>query len=147
MAVADVYGTDLNGTVIVTTDGVTYQVTSQKQASPRAPPTAVPTAAQAIVAPAQLSLEVLSLTSPVSAGSNASIRVKTLPGANCTITVHYKSGPSSAAGLEPKAADANGEVSWRWKVGSRTSPGNWRIVVTASHDGKTVAQDTTFTVE
>ena len=46
-----------------------------------------------------------------------------------TITVYYKSGPSSASGLDPKTSDANGYVSWSWKVGGRTAPGTYRIVV------------------
>jgi beta-lactamase superfamily II metal-dependent hydrolase len=141
-AMAEVYGTDQHGTVIVTTDGMTYTVSTQKQASQPAP---APTVVQA-EAPAQLSLEVLSHTSPISAGSTANLKIKTLPGAECTITVYYKSGASKASGLDPKTANANGEVSWSWKVGSNTSPGDWRIVVTASQGGKTAMKEIEFIV-
>ncbi len=95
----------------------------------------------------ELTLTIISVTSPVGLGYNATLVAKTAPGARCTITVYYKSGPSEAAGLYPKDADANGTVSWTWKVGTRTTPGSWRIVVTASLSGKTVSQTTYFTVQ
>lgn len=47
----------------------------------------------------------------------------------------------------PKTADSNGNVSWTWKVGTNTTPGNWQIVVTASLNGQTVQTSTTFTVQ
>lgn len=71
----------------------------------------------------------------------------TTPGANCTIKVYYKSGASNAAGLSPQSADANGDVSWTWNVGRSTTPGNWRIVVTATAGGKTMTEETHFEVE
>ena len=43
-------------------------------------------------------------------------------------------------------ADSQGNVSWSWKVGTRITPGSWRIVVTASLDGETISQTTYFTV-
>ena len=46
-----------------------------------------------------LSLQVISVTSPVTHGANATLTAKTTPGAHCTITVNYKSGPSTASGL------------------------------------------------
>ncbi|MBI4289326.1 MAG: hypothetical protein HY671_12985 [Chloroflexi bacterium] len=71
---------------------------------------------------------------------------RTIPGANCTITVYYKSGPSKAAGLSPKMADPEGIVQWTWMVGSSTTPGTWRIVVSASQGGGTVTKETSFVV-
>lgn len=62
-------------------------------------------------------------------GDYASIAIKTAPGAQASITVLYKSGPSKAAELEPKTAGYDGTVSWTWKVGSRTTLGVWRIEV------------------
>ena len=92
-------------------------------------------------------IEITSLTSPVSRGSYATLCIRTVPGARCTITVYYKSGPSSAAGLEPKIADSEGRVCWSWKVGSRTTPGSWRIVVTATNALGTATETTYFTVQ
>lgn len=154
------YGTDVNGTVVVTADGSGYSVATSKAGSPRAPPvaavpvpmtpTAIPAAPTATQPPppvAALKLDIASVTSPVRPGANATLTAKTAPGAKCAITVYYKSGPSTAQGLVPKAADAGGNVSWTWKVGTNTTPGTWRIVVTASKDGSTVTKETTFTVQ
>lgn len=91
-------------------------------------------------------LEIISVTSPIGQGYTATLRAQTEPGAYCTITVYYKSGPSTAAGLYPKEADSQGNVSWSWKVGTRTTPGSWSIVVTASLGGETVSQTAYITV-
>ncbi|MBA7637999.1 hypothetical protein ES703_45648 [subsurface metagenome] len=93
-----------------------------------------------------LFIEIDSVTTPIGKGYYATLIAQTLPNANCDITVYYKSGPSSAQGLYPKEADSKGSVSWSWKVGTRTTPGSWRIVVTATLDGDTVSQTTYFTV-
>jgi hypothetical protein len=91
-------------------------------------------------------LEILSVTSPVSAGSSATLKAKTIPNAVCDIDVIYKSGSSSASGLGIKIADANGNVSWTWKVGTRTTPGSWNIIVTVSSGGMKTTKSIYFTV-
>jgi micrococcal nuclease len=116
------------------------------ESSPTPTPTPSPTLTQTST-PTELSLQIVSVTSPVNAGAYATLVAKTVPGANCDITVYYKSGPSTAAGLYAKTADSNGDVSWTWKVSTNTTPGSWRIVVTASLSGKTVSQTTYFTVQ
>ncbi|MFA4836571.1 MAG: MBL fold metallo-hydrolase [Dehalococcoidia bacterium] len=123
---AKVYGTDVNGTVIVTSDGTTYQIDDNK--------------------PSPISLEIVSVTNPAVPGANATLMAKTEPGAICTITVHYASGPSKAQGLAPKSADSSGNVSWTWNVGTNTTPGSWQIVITASLSGDLVTQSTHFIV-
>lgn len=146
---ATIYGTDKNGSIRITVDLNGYSVDAQNVLS-RAPPVVatstnspviLPTATKA--APGTTGLQIVSVTSPVSQGATASLTAKTSPGASCSITVYYKSGPSSAQGLEPKTAGADGQVSWSWKVGVRTTPGNWRIVVSCGG----VSQETTFTVQ
>ena len=62
--------------------------------------------------------------------STASVTVRTVPGASCSIQVIYKSGPSGAQGLEDKQADNSGLVSWSWKVGSNTALGAWPVNIT-----------------
>lgn len=84
--------------------------------------------------PTSYTLEILSLTSPIAAGAIATIVVQGKTGEQYSIIVNYKSGPSTAAGLETKLADASGRISWTWKVGAKTTPGNWGIVI--SGDGK-----------
>jgi hypothetical protein len=93
------------------------------------------------------SIEIVSVTSPASPGAYATLKASAPPGAQCSIAVYYKSGRSTAQGLYPKQADSNGDVSWTWKVGTRTTPGNWLIVVTATYEGKTTSQETYFTVK
>jgi len=86
---------------------------------------------------------------PVSAtgqGNTATLRALTLPGAACSITVYYGSGPSTAAGLGNKLADTTGSVSWSWKVGTRTAPGMHRIVVSVSLNGHAETQTAYFEV-
>jgi len=148
---AKVYGTDINRTVVVTASGSGYSLTMAKSSAPRSPPTAAPplapTSAPTGQPSAGLTLEIVSLTSPIPHGANATLVARTTPGANCTITVYYKSGPSQAAGLVPKQAGTDGTVSWTWKVGANTTPGTWRIVITASIGGQTVSKETTFVVE
>src|SRR5438552_1367136 len=65
----------------------------------------------------QTEVKLVSLTSPVSPGNDATITITTAPNAKCQITVLYKSGPSKAQGLFPKSADSQGQVSWTWRVG------------------------------
>ncbi len=93
------------------------------------------------------SIEITSVTSPVCPGESATLEAQTTPGADCDITVYYKSGPSTASGLYPKTADSDGYVSWTWKVGTNTTPGSWRIVVSASYDSQTASDSIYFTVQ
>ena len=141
---ADIYGTDLNGTVVVTSDGNTYQVTGER-GGPRGPPSTTTTTVPED--PGALSLQVVSLTSPVAPGANAALTIKTAPGAHCTITVIYKSGPSQAAGLGPQTADPSGTVTWRWKVGTSTTRGVWSIVVTSEVQGHKETLEIPFEVK
>jgi len=75
-----------------------------------------------------LSVKFTSLA-PVKAGSYATATIKTAASAKCSIAVEYKSGPATAAGLDPKTANSSGVVTWRWKVGARTTLGSWPVTV------------------
>jgi hypothetical protein len=88
---------------------------------------AVPTAASARV-------RLVSITSPVRHGAYATLTVSVSPTRKCSITVNYKSGPSHAQGLDSKRP-SNSRVSWTWKVGTRTTPRRWRIVVSCGSAG------------
>jgi len=96
---------------------------------------------------AKLFLNIVPVTDSIGRGQVATLEAETFPGAECNITVYYKSGHGEASGLYSKKADNHGNVSWSWKVGTRTTPGVYRIVVTAYLDGKTVSQTTYFTVD
>ncbi len=94
-----------------------------------------------------LLVKLVSLTSPTHPGANATIIVKTAPAAACSIAVFYKSGTSRAQGLVPKTADAQGNASWTWRVGTRTTPGTWPILVTCSLGGRQGKLKTSFDVQ
>lgn len=72
----------------------------------------------------------------------ATVTIQGKPNTQYSIEVHYKSGVSTAAGLESKVSDGDGMVSWSWKIGGRTSLGTFRIVV--SGGGETESME--FTV-
>jgi hypothetical protein len=74
------------------------------------------------------------VTSPISRGSYATLVARVTPSRLCSITVYYKSGPSTARGLYPKRP-SGGRVSWTWKVGTRTTPGRWPIRVACGSAG------------
>jgi beta-lactamase superfamily II metal-dependent hydrolase len=140
---ATVYGTDQNGTIDFNVDLNGYTINTFQEIVKATP--VLPAVVVATIPPPSVSdgLEIMSVTSPVSKGSNAILTAKTSPNTSCSITVYYKSGPSSASGLESKTADSNGNVSWTWKVGTGTTSGSWRIVVTCN----SVTKETTFTVQ
>jgi hypothetical protein len=77
-------------------------------------------------------VRLVQVTSPVSAGSEASVTVAVSPAQTCSITVNYKSGFSQAAGLYPQRGT---RITWTWTVGSRTTPGRWPIVVSCTRSG------------
>ena len=82
------------------------------------------------------SVRLLHVTSPISAGSYATLVAHVAAPSNvtCSIAVYYKSGPSHAAGLYSKRPVA-GRVSWTWKVGTRTTPGRWPTYVRCGSAG------------
>lgn len=88
----------------------------------------------AMAGAASASVRLVRITSPVSAGSYARLTAAVSPARTCSITVYYPSGASHAAGLYPKRP-VSGRVSWTWKVGSRTTPGRHRIVVSCGSAG------------
>ena len=97
-------------------------------------------------AAAEVPITLVRLTSPAAPFTDATLEIKTSPGAECTIVVIYKSGPSRARGLVPLAADRAGRVAWTWRVGSNTTPGQWPIEVTCRKGEDTGALRTSFEV-
>jgi hypothetical protein len=81
---------------------------------------------------------IVSKTSPVSPGEYARLQVRVRPTTVvCRIGVFYNTTKSEAKGLGPRRA-RSGTVTWRWKVGSNTTPGRWRIQVDCGEAGKVV---------
>jgi beta-lactamase superfamily II metal-dependent hydrolase len=125
-----VYGTDINGTVVVTTDGESYNVSVERTENIES-----------------LFLQIISVTNPVSPGGEAEVKIKTLPGAKSQIKVFTKSGTSQAKGLEDKTADKDGYAIWQWRVGSTTAEGTWRIEVSAGQGRDFIVEETSYTVK
>lgn len=109
-------------------------VPQSSQPSPTAPPVSAPPSQPASPSP-KTEVKIVSLTSPIRHGSNATAVAQSSPSANCNIDVIYKSGSSTAQGLYPKKADSQGRVAWTWMVGTRTTPGSWPVIITC--DGVT----------
>jgi hypothetical protein len=76
----------------------------------------------------------VSVTSPARKNSDATLVAHVVPRRLCRITVHYKSGPSQAQGLNPKRP-RHGRVSWTWMVGGNTTLGWWPITVNCGSAG------------
>ncbi|MGN1345631.1 MAG: hypothetical protein ACI4V1_02510 [Eubacteriales bacterium] len=74
-------------------------------------------------------LRLVSVTSPVSRNETATLTVLGKPFTEYCISVYYSTTVSQADGLEAKVSDADGTVSWSWKVGGRTNGGSHRIVI------------------
>ena len=75
-------------------------------------------------------------------GETASIKIQGKPNTTYSITVRYNSGNSTASGLYDKTSDSKGNVSWSWKVGTRTSSGTYKIRISGGGENFS----TTFTV-
>jgi outer membrane biosynthesis protein TonB len=101
-------------------------------ATPKPTPTPTPTPAPTPTpSPSPVPIAVTFLNQPSAyPGQYATLNVRTAPNTSCNIEVDYMSGPSTAQGLVPKTSNGSGYVSWTWKVGTRTTPGQWPISVT-----------------
>ena len=88
-------------------------------------------------------IKLVSYTSRVRAGDEAYVTVVGEPNTEYKITVKYSSGASSARGLEPKTSDAEGVVTWTWKVSANVIPGEYSIEIKSAD----ASYKTTFVVE
>jgi hypothetical protein len=103
--------------------------TSTPTPSP-SPPSTQPATAPTSIARAG-AVRILSVTSPVAAGSGATLIAQTSPQAACDLSVTLPSGrQSQSQGLGPATADATGRVQWTWRTGSSTKPGTATATVT-----------------
>ena len=94
----------------------------------------------------ELFIELVSVTSPVRQGKDVTVEINTLPGAECSIKVQYKTGWSTAAGLYSKEADESGNVFWTWNIAPRTSSGTWVIYVTGNLNDENASLETHIAV-
>jgi hypothetical protein len=117
------------------------------QAATVAPPTPTPTPAPT-PDPTPLPMDVTSeaFTDTAAQNKTASVTVRTEAQAKCTIEVLYDSGPSQAAGLDPKSATSAGKVIWSWRVGSNTAPGVYPVTIVCTLDDHEGTLELDFTV-
>jgi len=88
-------------------------------------------AATATSAPAGITL--VSVTSPISKGSNASLVIQTTAGASCSLSYTTPKGnTSTAAGLGATTAGSDGHCGWSWKISTSTDPGTGKLFVSAN---------------
>lgn len=87
-----------------------------------------------------------SLSSSVKAGTYVTATVKATPAAKCGIVVKYSTTISHASGLVTKTVPSTGRLSWRWKVGTSTHAGTWRVTVTCKLGTQTKAIWRTMTI-
>jgi hypothetical protein len=79
---------------------------------------------------------VVSIISPVKAGSNSSITIKTTPTAICAIKVVYGKVSEVDSGLRSKMADDFGNATWSWTVDKAVTPGKGTAKVACTYAKK-----------
>jgi hypothetical protein len=94
----------------------------------------------------RLTLDIVSVTSPVKRGESATLKAQTLAGARCSISVYYKTVRSGLESLNEKTSEASGSVSWTWKTGTDLAPGSYRIEVVSRLGEKSESKTVYFTV-
>lgn len=117
-----------NGTVV--TEAPTTEAPTTEVPTTKAPTTEAPAQeTKPVETKAATTIQFTNYTNYVEAGSNATVTIQGAPNTEYKIHVYYDSGESKAQGLEPKTSDANGNVTWEWKVGPKTTPGLHAIKV------------------
>ena len=106
----------------IVTPTATPTQTPKQTASPTPKPTKTPkpTATPKPVT-RSVGITIVDYSDTVRRGSYAFIKIQGSPNTEYDCEVQYKTTMSNADGLGVKRSDANGYVTWKWKVGSRTS--------------------------
>lgn len=120
----EVYRTDLYGTIKVTSDGNTISISDGNSTSIEKEP-----AIENVVSNSTSNFSLESFTEVVVPNEKAYIEIKGIPNTTYSIDVYYKSGKSSAKGLEDKVSDENGLVSFEWTVGSQVTSGTYNVII------------------
>ena len=129
---AKVLRTDLDGNIICDSDGVDVTCKGDKESSSDSSPRTTSS-----------NINLVSLDSPVSKGSDVTVSIKGLPNTTYDIDVIYSSGASKASGLEDKTSDSEGNVSWTFKVSSNVKPGTYEVKITDGKDSASYSLEVT----
>jgi archaellin len=120
-----------------TTAPVTYNTGYKQpvQQPPAAPPVATKPSAPGST---DVPIQIVS-TEGMKPGANATLVVKTAPGAEITIefTLPGTGTVSAYPADKKKTAGADGTVTWQWSINERTRTGEATLKLTATKDGKT----------
>lgn len=130
---AKVLRTDLDGNIVCDSDGVDVSCKGDKESSNTSSSNSITTS----------NINLLSLTTPVSRGSNATVSIKGFPNTTYDIDVIYSSGASKASGLEDKTSDSEGNVSWTFKVSSNVKTGTYDVKITDGKDSVSYSLEVT----
>jgi hypothetical protein len=108
-----------------------WQMSINSSPVPTPSPTTIPPSASPTTIARVSAVRIVSVTSPVSAGSRASLIAQTSPEEACNLSVTLPSGrQSQSQGLGPAVADDSGRLQWTWRTGSTTKPGTATATVT-----------------
>ena len=129
---AKVLRTDLDGNIVCDSDGVDVTCKGDKDSSSNSSSSA-----------AASNINLVSLTSPISRGSDVTVSIKGLPNTTYDIDVIYSSGESKASGLEDKTSDSEGDVSWTFKVSSNVKPGTYEVKITDGENSASYSLEVT----
>ena len=129
---AKVLRTDLDGNIVCDSDGVDVTCKGDKDSSSNS---------SSNVAASNINL--VSLTSPISRGSDVTVSIKGLPNTTYDIDVIYSSGESKASGLEDKTSDSEGDVSWTFKVSSNVKPGTYEVKISDGENSASYSLEVT----
>ena len=120
---AKVLRTDLDGNIVCDSDGVDVTCSGDKDSS-----------SDISSSTTSSNINLVSLDSPISKGSDVTVSIKGFPNTTYDIDVIYSSGASKARGLEDKTSDSEGNVSWTFKVSSNVKPGTYEVKISDGED-------------
>ena len=129
---AKVLRTDLDGNIVCDSDGVDVTCNGDKESS-----------SDSSSRTTSSNINLVSLDSPVSKGSDVTVSIKGLPNTTYDIDVIYSSGASKASGLEDKTSDSEGNVSWTFKVSSNVKPGTYEVKISDGEDSASYSLEVT----
>ena len=130
---AKVLRTDLDGNIVCDSDGKEVSCSGDKDSSSDSSNSNNSTS----------NINLVSLTSPISRGSDVTVSINGIPNTTYDIDVIYSSGESKASGLEDKTSDSEGNVSWTFKVSSNVKPGTYEVKITDGEDSASYSLEVT----
>ena len=128
---AKVLRTDLDGNIVCDSDGIDVTCKGDKDFSSDSSPSTTN------------NISLVSMTSPISKGSDVTVSIKGLPNTTYNIDVIYSSGASKASGLEDKTSDSDGNVSWTFKVSSNVKLGTYEVKISDGEDSASYSLEVT----